>query len=198
MKYYLFLALLFFTSMPGFTQQKTWNLNPQRSKLAFLATHQKGPVAGYLDQFTAKVQAANENLSDAQIEIDANVYSFNSAHSARDQQFMAAEFFDVARYPVLTYKSTSLTRINVNTYRISGILQLHGVTEYVPLIMKLKRSILDSASALQPMTVHISADLDRKHFKIGKTYSPYLIANKLQLIGEWELMVSDLKNTPLQ
>lgn len=75
-------------------------------------------MSGYLDPLTAKVLAANADLSDAKIEIDANVYSFYSAHSARDRQFMAAEFFDVAQYPVLRYKSTSLVKLNVNTYRI--------------------------------------------------------------------------------
>ena len=193
MKYCSLLLILFLTSLPCFAQPKSWSLHPQRSKLAFVATHHRKTVSGYLDQFTAKVLAANADLSDAQIEIDAKVYSFNSAHSARDQQFMAAEFFDVAQYPVLTYKSTSLVKLNVNTYRISGLLQLHGVTEYVPLIMKLNNSFLDSANVLHPMTLQISADLDRLHFNIGKTYSPHLIAIKMQLVGQGEFLLADIK-----
>ncbi len=191
MRSFLILLIPTMIVLPCFAQPKTWSLHPQRSKLSFVAIHQKGTVSGYLDQFTAKVLAANADLSDATIEIDANVYSFNSSHSARDQQFMAAEFFDVARYPVLSYKSTSLSRINNNTYRFSGLLQLHGVTEFVPLIMTFKNSFYDTAHVLNRKTLQISADLDRLHFNIGKTYSPYLIAKKLQLIGDWELQLAD-------
>jgi polyisoprenoid-binding protein YceI len=191
MKYFYSLALLLVNMPQGFTQQKAWSINPQHSKLAFVATHLKNNVTGYLDQFTAKIAAANPDLSDASIEINANVYSFNSSVSARDQQFMAAEFFNVAKYPVMTFKSTSLVKINMNTYRISGILELHGVRDYVALVMKLKDSYYDSSITRHRVSVQILADLDRQQFNIGKTYSPYLIANKMKLIADWEFMLAD-------
>jgi polyisoprenoid-binding protein YceI len=191
MKYFYSILLLFFNFFYGFSQSRSWNLNPQRSKLAFITTYLRANISGYLDQFTAKVSAANPDLSDAQIEIIANVYSLNSSVSATDQRLMAAEFFDVKTYPVMTYKSTSLLKINVNTYRVSGLLELHGIIEYVPLIMKYTGPFYDSSNTLHPMTVRISADLDRQQFRIGKTYSEYLVSNKMQLVADWEFLMAD-------
>ncbi|HSN61745.1 MAG TPA: YceI family protein [Ferruginibacter sp.] len=191
MKYFYSLLLLLLTISYVFAQQRAWSINPQRSKLAFVTTHLRSNITGYIDQFTAKIFAANPDMSDASIEIIANVYSFNSSVSTTDQRFMAAEFFNVAKYPVMTFKSTSLVKTNVNTYRISGMLELHGVTEYVALVMKYKDSFYDSSSTFHPVSVQISADLDRQLFNIGKTYSPNLIANKMQLIADLEFMLAD-------
>ncbi len=192
MKYLYILIIQWAFVLPGFTQQ-TWHSDPHHSKLAFITTHLGiSDVTGFFDQFQVTVKASKGDFSDALIEMTANVYSINTSVSARDQELMSEAFFDVAKYPVMKYKSTSLIRTGKNTYKLSGILDLHGVKEYLSLTMTYRGTVTDSTRKnISVAAIKITGVLNRLDFKIGKNYSKYFISNQVRINADGEFLMDE-------
>ncbi len=66
-----------------------------------------------------------------QVEIDAS--TLWTGEQARDDHLRSADFLDVARFPTITYKSTSARCVSAHELLVDGELTLHGVTRSVPL-----------------------------------------------------------------
>lgn len=185
--YILILKLVFI--LPVFSQQ-IWHTDINHSKLSFITTHLSiSDVTGFFDQFQVTVTTNKDDFSDALIEMTANVYSINTSVTERDQELKGEAFFDVARYPVMKYKSTSLIRTGRNTYKLSGILELHGVKEYLSLVMTYRGTVVDSTRGnVVVAAVKIIGELNRLDFNIGKKYSKYLISNKVRINADGEFI----------
>src|SRR5690606_25021394 len=70
---------------------------------------------------------------DAVVELTAEANSVYTANERRDNHLKSADFFDAAKYPTLTFKSTSFTKTGDKTYKVVGDLTMHGVTKSVTL-----------------------------------------------------------------
>ncbi len=73
---------------------------------------------------------APENSS---VVVSIDPASLDTNHAKRDEHLRGADFFDVTKFPTLTYKSTSVKRTGDKTALVTGDLTLHGVTKPVPL-----------------------------------------------------------------
>jgi polyisoprenoid-binding protein YceI len=195
MKYLYIIIIQLAFAIPVFAQQ-IWHSDPHHSKLAFITTHLRiSDVKVFFDQFQVRVTASKADFSDALIEMTANVYSIHTSVSARDQQLMSEEFFNVARYPVMKYRSTSLIRTGRNTYKLSGLLELHGVKEYLPLYMTYLGTVKDSSrNNISVAAIKITGELNRFDFKIGNNYSRYFISREVRINADGEF----LKDEPVK
>lgn len=105
------------------------------------------------------------------VSVTIDVKSIDTDVAKLDEHLKSADFFDVAKYPTMTFKSKSIKVMDENTGEITGDLTLHGVTKEVVL-----QTILNKA-AVHPMTkkdhVGFSATgvIKRSDFGI-KTYIP--------------------------
>src|SRR4051794_2062960 len=109
MKKVLLTATALVFSLTSFAQN--WVNDPAHSKLNFTATHLLiSEVDGGFKTFNAKVTSSKEDFTDAVIELTADVNSIDTGNEKRDQDLKSEKFFDAAKYPTLTFKSTSLKK----------------------------------------------------------------------------------------
>jgi len=131
-KTYAIVAMLLVTG--SVLAQTTWTVDKAHSKLGFSITHMMiSEVDGTFNSFDAKIVSTKEDFSDATIELTADVNSIDTNNEGRDGHLKNEDFFDAAKYPTFTFKSTSFTKVADKKYKLVGDLTMHGVTKPVEL-----------------------------------------------------------------
>jgi polyisoprenoid-binding protein YceI len=115
------------TSNPATTT--TWKLDPAHSHAEFKIKHMmisnvKGSFNGLSG--TLAEHATDTTLSSVEASID--VATVNTGDAQRDAHLKSADFFDVEKYPAMTFKSTSVKPNGDGGYNVTGDLALHGQT----------------------------------------------------------------------
>lgn len=151
-------ALLGLTSMAQ-AAPATWTIDPNHSNVTFTIRHFFSKVTGSFTKFSGKIvyDPANLSASSAQAEIDAA--SIFTANEKRDGHLKSADFFDVEKFPKLTFQSTKVTPQG-DKLIIEGNLTMHGVTKPVTLEGAMLGSGPDKAG------FEASGKLDRKEYGI--------------------------------
>ena len=108
---------LFFT-LPALSQAATWQIDPDHSSFQFKVRHLM--VSNVKGDFTK---------SKGVVTIDAG--SVNTGHAQRDEHLRGSDFFDVAKYPTITFVSKKVTKDGPDRLRVTGDLTIHGVAREV-------------------------------------------------------------------
>lgn len=118
----------------GVFAQTTYKVDKSHSKLGFSISHLMiSEVEGQFGSFDATIVSSKDDFSDAKVELTADVNTINTNSERRDGHLKSADFFDAAKYPTITFKSTSFTKTGDKTYKLVGDLTMHGVTKSVTL-----------------------------------------------------------------
>ena len=122
-------VLLFATTIFA---QKTYTLDKYHSRVGFSATHFGiSHVEGNFKTIDATLQASKADLSDAVITFSADVNSINTDVEYRDNDLKSAGYFDAAKFPTLSFKSTSFKKVSGKNYKLAGNITIHGITKPV-------------------------------------------------------------------
>jgi polyisoprenoid-binding protein YceI len=123
------------TTIPGY-EAGTWNIDPIHSEVGFSVRHMMvSKVRGRFTTFSGQiVTGADPAQSSVTAEID--LASIETGQAQRDDHIRSADFFEVEKYPTMTYKSTGV-RVEDGEYVLDGELTLKGVTRSVPLHLEL-------------------------------------------------------------
>jgi polyisoprenoid-binding protein YceI len=120
------------TSTATPTSLTTWNLDPAHSAADFKVKHMmisnvKGSLSGLSGVLTEHL--TDSTLSSVGASID--VSTVNTGDAQRDGHLKSADFFDVAQYPSMTFKSTAVKPTGEREYAVTGDLTIRGVTKSV-------------------------------------------------------------------
>jgi polyisoprenoid-binding protein YceI len=90
-------------------------------------------VSGAFSKLSGTVDFDSNNPSQSKIDVTIDPASVDTRNSGRDNDLRSANFFDVANYPAITFKSTRVDKAGEGKYRVVGNLTIHGVTKEVVL-----------------------------------------------------------------
>ena len=111
-----------------------WTIDPTHSEVNFKVKHLVvSTVRGHFDTYTATIDTAKDDFSDAVIAFEADVNSINTQNEQRDGHLKSPDFFDAAAYPKMSFVSTSVTKTSDFELKVTGNLTLRGVTKEVTL-----------------------------------------------------------------
>lgn len=126
-----------FTIMALSIQSQTnWKVDASHSKLGFSVTHlMVSETEGRFKLYEGTVSSKSEtDFTDAKIDFSVDVSSINTDDEKRDGHLKGADFFDVEKFPKITFKATSMKPGKIKgTYDLEGDLTMHGVTKKVKL-----------------------------------------------------------------
>ena len=110
--------------------QGTWKNDPMHSKLGFTITHlMVSDVDGIFKDFSCTITASKPDFSDAKFDLTVKTTSVNTDVDYRDNDLRGASYFDVAKFPTMTFTSTGISTVSTNHYKLTGNLTLGGVTK---------------------------------------------------------------------
>jgi len=111
-----------------------WDLDPDHSIIEFRVAHMVvSKTAGRFMDYSGVVEMDAEAQQFKTIEATINTASVNTNHEKRDAHLRNADFFDVEKYPAMTYKMKSYKKTGEG-YTALGDLTIHGVTKEIALV----------------------------------------------------------------
>lgn len=168
--------------------QTTWVQDPMHSKLGFTVTHLGiADVPGYFDEYEVTIISNKPDFSDAVIELSAETKSINTQVVPRDNHLRSADFFDVEKYPTMTFKSTSIKKLSKDNYELSGDLTIHGVTKPAKVNMLYRGTTANPNAKGAPVAgFQITGTIKRSDFGVGTGFPPPMISDEVRIKADGE------------
>jgi polyisoprenoid-binding protein YceI len=109
-----------------------WDVDPVHSNVGFSVSHLViATVTGKYTTFSGKVDWDGQNLAGASVEMSIDAASISTDNTQRDTHLKSPDFFDVEKYPTLTFKSKKVIPGAGKDFKLVGDLTLRGVTKEV-------------------------------------------------------------------
>jgi polyisoprenoid-binding protein YceI len=114
-------------------QTTKWDLDPENSSVEFTCKHVFSNVRGMFKKPSGTVTLDEATPANSKINATIDASSITTGVEERDNHLKSPDFFDVAKYPAITFVSTSVTKSSATSYSVTGNLTMHGVTKPVTL-----------------------------------------------------------------
>jgi polyisoprenoid-binding protein YceI len=147
--------------------------------MGFQIRHLFSKVPGKFDDFSGQIQFDEANPEQSSVEVTINTASVDTGVKMRDDDLRSPNFFDVKKFPEITFKSTSVKKTGENTADVTGDLTMHGVTK--PVVLKVE--LLGKGAGPKESTVsgwNASTALKRTDF--GLTWNK--VIEGTQMVGD--------------
>lgn len=154
--------------LPIFAQTDTWQLDPNHSAAHFAVRHMGiSTVRGAFAKLSGTVQydAAHPEQTAIDVTIDAN--SVDTRVEARDKDLRSPNFFDVEKYPTITFKSKKVEATGPGKLNVTGDLTIHGVTKEVVLKVEGPNGPNKDQRGNQHMGAAATTEVNRKDFGVN-------------------------------
>lgn len=140
----------------------SYKLDPAHSKIAFEIPHLViATVEGKFNSSEGVIDL-KEKFDASTVQMTVDVASIDTGVKDRDDHLKSPDFFDVSKFPKMTFKSTSL-KGSPAQFQLTGDLSIHGVTKKVTFDGKYLGSVKD-AFGQQKVAFTASAKIQRKDF----------------------------------
>jgi len=115
-----------------FAQAPAWQIDSAHSAAQFAVTHMMvSTVRGQFNKLTGTVNWDGKSFSSASVEVVIDTASVDTREAKRDDHLRSADFFDVAKFPTMTFKSTRIEPAGQGRLRMTGDMTMRGVTRPV-------------------------------------------------------------------
>jgi polyisoprenoid-binding protein YceI len=160
------LAALVLVAGTAFSQ--TWTVDKAHAKLGFGVTHMLlSEVDGNFKTFDVTITSSKDDLSDAAFSLTAEVTSIDTDNENRDNDLKGEKYFDVAKFPQITFKSNSFKKVEGNKYKLGGDLTIKGITKPVELDIVLAGPVEHPRSKKKMIGIKASGTFKRTDFGVG-------------------------------
>ena len=134
---FLFGAFVLVSAFPALAQgTSTWQLDPAHSNAQFTVRHLGiSNVQGEFTKVAGTIQLNEQDPTKSSVTATVELASVDTRNGDRDGDLKSANFFDVAKYPTMTFTSKSISRSADGKLQLTGDLTLHGVTKEVTFIV---------------------------------------------------------------
>lgn len=150
-----------------------YEIDPAHSSAQFTIRHLMiSNVRGDFKSVKGTVVYDPENLAASSIEAEIDVNSLNTRDENRDAHVKSAEFFNVEKYPSITFKSTKVEREGDSEFKVTGNLTILGVSKEV--VLKVEGPSEEAKDPWGNIRVGASATTKIKRSEFGLTWNAAL------------------------
>ncbi len=104
---------------------QSWKIDEIHSKIRFSARHMViAEVEGQFNKFDFNLNNYEDDFSTSQVELTIETNSIDTRNNDRDNHLRSTDFFDVEKFPTIKFKSTSITKISDEKYKLLGDLTI--------------------------------------------------------------------------
>ncbi len=138
-------VVLFLLTASITSAQPVWIHDPAHSQVTFSVSHLViAEVTGQFNDFNVVLkQANNDDFVGSTLEATINTASIHTQNEGRDKHLRSDDFFNAEKFPMITYKSTSIERAGPGAYKITGDLTIRDITRPVILDAKYAGQVKD-------------------------------------------------------
>jgi polyisoprenoid-binding protein YceI len=157
-----------------------FTIDPVHSGVRFEIDHLLvSTVAGRFTQFKGTISLNKANSAQSGVEVVIEAASISTDESKRDTHLKSADFFDVAKYPTITFKSTSVTDTGNGQLNVTGTFTMHGVSRTIVIPVSQRGPIAGMAPGSQVVGYKGTVSLKRSDYGMDKMIG--LIGDKVDI-----------------
>jgi len=120
------------TGAPQTSKPTQWQIDPAHSAAHFSVRHLMiSNVRGEFTKLSGSALITPADRTKSTVEITIEAASVNTREPQRDEHLRSTDFFDVANYPVLTFRSKRIEALGAENFKLTGDLTIRGVTKEV-------------------------------------------------------------------
>jgi polyisoprenoid-binding protein YceI len=112
---------------------ETYAIDPVHSSVAFSVRHFVSKVPGSFTKFAGTITVDRANLENSSVQATIDIGSISTANDKREAHLKTPDFFDVAKFPSMTFKSKAWKKTGDDTFDVTGDLTIKDVTKEVVL-----------------------------------------------------------------
>jgi polyisoprenoid-binding protein YceI len=119
---------------PASTALTTWTIDPAHSHVEFAVRHLMiSTVKGRFGVVTGTVKTDEADPAKGEVDVTIDAASIDTREAQRDAHLKSADFFDVERFPVISFRGSRISDVSGDRFTLTGDLSIHGVTREVTL-----------------------------------------------------------------
>ena len=183
------LATTVFVLSPALAQASTWDIDPAHSTVEFSVRHMMvTTVKGQFQKVKGTVELDEKDPSKSTVEVSIETASIDTREAKRDAHLKSPDFFDAAKFPALTFKSTKIEKAGKGKFKITGDLTMHGITKAVVLAVEGPSASIKDPYGRTVRGVMATGKLDRKDW--GMTWNKALDSGGFVVSDEVKLDIN--------
>jgi len=184
----ILLAMIAVTiSVPAVAQTSAWQLDPAHSSAQFAVRHMGiSTVRGTFTKLSGSAQYDPANAKNDSVEVTIDTASVDTRVEMSDNDLRSDHFFDVQKYPTMTFRSTKVESAGTDKLKITGDLTIRGITKPVVLAVDGPSKPVDDGRGHLHMGVSATGSVNRTDF--GMTGYQGMVGNDVQLTIDAELV----------
>jgi polyisoprenoid-binding protein YceI len=154
-------------SLPAAAAPSTWQIDPNHSAAQFAVRHLAiSTVRGAFTKVSGTVQFDDKDISKSSVEVTIDAASVDTRVADRDKDLRSDHFFDVEKYPTLTFKSTKVEQAEAGKLKVTGDLTIHGVTKQVVLDVEGPTAAVKDPWGNQRAAANATTKINRQDFGV--------------------------------
>jgi len=155
-------------ALPASAGTTTYQIDPRHSSAGFGVTHLMiSTVRGEFHGVAGTVVVDDTDISKSSVNVTIDATSVDTREPDRDKHLKSEAFFDVARYPTITFQSTKVERSGDGTLKVTGDLTIRGVTKTAVLTATLPKAPIKDPWGLQRTAASASTKINRQAFGVA-------------------------------
>lgn len=182
----LLLAATFATGFVN-AQTTTWKIDPAHSGIGFRIRHLGvSNVRGSFSKVNGTVALDEKDITKSHVEATIDTTTVNTNEPARDKHLSSPDFFDTAKYPTITFKSTAISNIG-GKLTMTGDLTLAGVTKPVTLALDGPATPTKGPRGGTVSGFSATGVIHRSDFNFGSKYTAPLLGDDVNFTIDIEM-----------
>jgi polyisoprenoid-binding protein YceI len=155
-------------ALPASAGTTTYQIDPRHSSAGFGVTHLMiSTVRGEFHGVTGTVVVDDTDISKSSVNVTIDATTVDTREPDRDKHLKSEAFFDVAKYPTITFQSTKVEPNSDGSLKVTGDLTIRGVTKTAVLTATLPKTPIKDPWGLQRTAVSASTKINRQEFGVA-------------------------------
>jgi polyisoprenoid-binding protein YceI len=159
------LAVATLAPLAALADASTWKMDPAHSHASFTVRHLAiSNVRGEFRKMDGVVKLDEDDVTRSSVEATIDAASIDTRQPKRDDDLRSANFFDVQKYPTITFKSTKVEKGGAGKLRVTGDLTMHGTTKPVVLDVEGPTDAIKDAQGNARRGIFATTTINRREF----------------------------------
>lgn len=161
-------------------QAQTWSFDAAHSNVSFAIKHLAvSTTRGEFDKIDVKLTGDASKPTTLQADVTIQSTSVNTKNDKRDEHLRGADFFDVAKYPAISFKSDKV-EAKGGKYLMHGTLNLHGVAKKVVIPFEVSGPAVDPWKNTK-IGLEGTLTIERQNYGIGGSFPAAVLGNDVKI-----------------
>ena len=164
---FYFSALAAILSVPAAAASSTWQIDSAHTAAQFAVKHMMiSTVRGEFKGVTGAVVWDDADITKSSVNVSIDAATVNTGEPKRDADLRSDHFFEVAKYPTITFKSTRVEPAGAGKLNVTGDLTIHGVSKQVVLDVVGPSAVVKDPMGNSRVAISATTKINRQDFGV--------------------------------